>query len=342
MIFSMMFNTLFTPNHPYTISDRFCLAAFILPMLLQPTIANAEHAAEHTIEKETQKTAAHAQHSDHQHSDNSAPFSRTKINDHLFLLQGKGGNIAVLTGPEGLLIVDSDYESMSSSLMNELKTFQQPTKYVINTHWHGDHTGGNHLLGKQAPIIAHHNVHQRLSQRQEIPLFNMVSEPYPATSLPSITYETTLNLIINAETVKIYHLPGGHTDGDSVVLFEKANVLHTGDLYFNGMFPFVDLNSKGSVQQVAKNVATILATIDNHTVVIPGHGPLSNKRELTEFYRMLKGSLAEVKAMLKKGHSLKAIQDLGLSSQWDRWKNGFLNEANWLAIVHDSIQTQTQ
>ena len=173
--------------------------------------------------------------------------------------------------------------------------------------------------------------------RQEVKLFGMVSEPYPELALPSVTYSETLNLYINKEHVHVLHLPGGHTDGDSIVYFKKANVVHLGDHFFNGFFPFVDVDNGGNVSRMADNLEAIMTTLDNDTVIIPGHGPLARKSELQAFINMLRGTTAEVKALRDKGLSLAQIQEKGLSSKWDEWTDGFLNTPTWISIVFASL-----
>lgn len=281
-------------------------------------------------------TAGSALAEDH-HADKKI-FSVTDIKPGFYFLQGKGGNILLSNGKEGLLIVDSDYSEMTPALEEALAKFEGGLKYVLNTHWHGDHTQGNQVLGHQAEIIAHDNVYTRLNSRQEVKLFNMVSEPYEEHALPNITFDHSLTLRFNGETIKALHLPNGHTDGDSIIFFESANIVHMGDHYFNGMFPFVDVGSNGSVRGVAKNIAGMLNKIDDQTIVVPGHGPISNKKELIAFREMLIGTANEVESMMKESMSLEAIQEKGLSDQWKKWGNGFLNEKLWISIVHSSLE----
>lgn len=274
------------------------------------------------------------------HSDKKI-FNITELKHGFHFLQGKGGNILLSDGKDGLLIVDSDYSDMSSALQDTLAQYKSSLKYVLNTHWHGDHTQGNIQLGKKAEIIAHDNVYQRLNSHQEIKLFNMVSEPYPTHALPDITFDHSLTLRFNNETIKALHLPNGHTDGDSIIFFENANIVHMGDHYFNGMFPFVDVDSNGSVRGVAKNIDSVLNQVTDSTIVIPGHGPVSNKNELIAFRNMLVGTANEVEAMMAQKMDLNAIQKKGLSEQWAVWGKGFLNEKVWIGIVHNSLKKNT-
>lgn len=274
------------------------------------------------------------------HHAQSPKFRTAAISDNISMLRGKGGNIAVLNGKQGILMVDADYQDMSPALQKALKQFggEEKLTYIVNTHWHGDHTQGNLHFGHNAQIVAHDNVRERLLTSQEVKLFKMVTEPYPEHALPSITYKQELSLHINGEEVGILHLPGGHTDGDSVVFFKKANSVHMGDLFFNGFFPFVDVQNGGNVQKMAANVSTVLDMIDEKTVVIPGHGPVSNKVELTAFRDMLLGTYAEVKAMRDKGMNLGQMQVEGLSTDWMEWTDGFLSEQVWIGILNSSFE----
>lgn len=271
------------------------------------------------------------------HHSEQKKFKTTSLKPGFDFLQGRGGNILLLHGKEGLLIVDSDYGDMTPALEQALAKYKSDLKYVLNTHWHGDHTQGNKQLGKTAEVIAHDNVYRRLSTRQEVKLFNMVSEPYPADGLPDITFDHSLTLRFNNETIKALHLPNGHTDSDSVIFFEQANIVHMGDHYFNGMFPFVDVGTHGSVRGMVKNIDAILDRITDKTIVIPGHGPVSNKKELLAFRSMLAATANEVEAMMTKKMSLKSIQKKGLSSQWKVWGKGFLSEEVWIGILHSSL-----
>lgn len=273
------------------------------------------------------------------HHKNSPSFKSTKLTDNIFMLQGKGGNLALIKGEQGLLLIDADYKVMSGPLKDELAKHGGVDKlsYLINTHWHGDHTQGNDALGHHARIIAHDNVRARLLTTQEIKLFKMVSKPYPKHALPSITYETRMSLHINDEEVEVVHFPNGHTDGDSVVFFKNSNVVHMGDHFFSGFFPFVDVSHGGNVLNMAKNIGIILPMLDDKTQVVPGHGPLSTKKDLQAFHDMLVGTSAEVEAMKKKGLSLEKIKAKGLSDKWKSWTKGFIPTEVWIGILHSSL-----
>ncbi|PKH06610.1 MBL fold metallo-hydrolase [Moritella sp. Urea-trap-13] len=277
-----------------------------------------------------------------EHHSEKKSFKVTELKPGFQFLQGKGGNILLSEGKDGLLIVDSDYSEMTPALLETLAKYKSELKYVLNTHWHGDHTQGNKELGKSAEIIAHDNVYQRLNSHQEVKLFNMVSKPYPADALPDITFDHSLTLRFNDETIKALHLPNGHTDGDSIIFFEKANIVHMGDHLFNGMFPFVDVGTNGSVRGMVTNIDGILDHIADDTIVVPGHGAISNKEELLAFRDMLVGTSNEVEMMMQQNMSLEAMQEKGLSEQWKVWGNGFLNEKVWIGIIHSSLTASLQ
>ncbi|WP_197475874.1 MULTISPECIES: MBL fold metallo-hydrolase [unclassified Oleiphilus] len=225
---------------------------------------------------------------------------------------------------------------MSGGLEKTLDTFGKPLKYILNTHWHGDHTQGNKLLGKEPTVVAHDNVYQRLNSRQEVKLFNMVSEPYPKHALPDITYDHRMTIHFNGHDISVMHLPIGHTDGDSVIFFKEQNIVHLGDHFFNGFYPFVDVDAGGRVRGVAQNIDRILDSIDDSTQIVPGHGPMATKPDLIAFRDMLRGTAKEVESMMN-DKSLEEIQSAGLSAKWDEWENGFLNEPTWIKIVFNSL-----
>ncbi len=269
----------------------------------------------------------------------SASFKTTKVKDNLFMLSGKGGNLAVLNGAQGILMIDDDYKAMSPVLTEALRSFGGVDKltYIINTHWHGDHTEGNLFFGEHATIVAHDNVRQRLITPQEIKLFKKVTEAYPEKALPSVTYDSKMHLYFNGEDVELVHLPNGHTDGDSVILFKKANVVHAGDHFFNGIFPFVDLEHGGNVLNMAHNISELLKYVNGETVIIPGHGAIAGKNELVAFRDMLVGTSAEVQAMIDSGMTMEQAKNKGLSEKWEPWTHGFLSTPVWLGIVYQSL-----
>jgi len=184
----------------------------------------------------------------------------TLVAGNVYMLQGRGGNVGAIVGPDGILIIDDDYRELSQKLAAALKELgQERPKFIVNTHWHGDHTQGNEVFGKDSTIIAHYNVRKRMSQANI--LFGNTVPASPVQAWPVITYEDSITIHFDGEDIKAVHYPNGHTDGDTVVFFPKANVVHLGDDFFVGRFPFVDLESGGSVQGLINNVGNLIAKI---------------------------------------------------------------------------------
>lgn len=274
----------------------------------------------------------------HSSGSGDGTFKTSQVSEQVYMLQGTGGNIGMLKGSDGVLLIDDDYKVNAKALVHELEEDSALLpRYVINTHWHGDHTGGNEELGKYAIIIAHDNVRTRLSQPGEIKLFNMKTEAQPKVALPVLTYDQSLFLHFNDQRIEVLHYPNGHTDGDSIVYIQPANVVHMGDHYFAGMYPFVDLDSGGDVAGVRDNLAKVIAKLPADVKIIPGHGSLSTLRELKAYQQMLADTLAVVKGYVEQGLSLEQAQERGLPEKFERWGKGFINETTWIMICYQSI-----
>ncbi|MBO7923922.1 MBL fold metallo-hydrolase [Alteromonas sp. K632G] len=252
----------------------------------------------------------------------------TALKGSVHMLTGMGGNIGVSAGDDGILIIDDQFAPLAEKIATALGELgSDKPKYVINTHYHDDHTGSNAFFHshKGATILAHDNVRVRLANDEKV----------SPDALPAITYENGIKLHFNGETIHIMHLESGHTDGDSIVWFEQPDIMHTGDLFFNGLFPFIDLNSGGSVKGYIESVKQVLAKINDDTVLIPGHGELSNKAEYTTFLAMIEETFAFVKAQKAKDMSLEAITEAGLDSKWDKWAWSFISEEKWIATLYE-------
>jgi cyclase len=269
-------------------------------------------------------------------------FSKVEIKaEHVagkvYMLTGSGGNIGVSVGEDGLLIVDDQYAPLAEKIRAALKGLGEgKLKFVLNTHWHGDHTGGNESFGADAPIVAHANVRKRMSAEQHI-MGNTVPAS-PAKALPVLTYDQSVTIHLNGEDIDVVHYPHGHTDGDSIIFFQGSNVVHMGDDFFNGFFPFVDLGSGGTVQGMAENVGQVLKKIPADAKVIPGHGPLSNVEGLKAFHHMLLATTDVVRKEMKAGKSLADIKKAGLPDEWKSWGTGFINTETWVETVYNSLQ----
>jgi cyclase len=265
----------------------------------------------------------------------------TALKGSLHLLQGRGGNVVASVGDDGILIVDDDYTEYAEayqSALNALGGDQAVPRFVLNTHWHWDHTGGNEYWGTRgATLVAHDNVRQRMSTRQDMKVFNRVVEASPAAALPVITFAESMALHFNGEAVELQHYPAGHTDGDSMVFFSGHNVMHMGDHYFKDRFPFVDLASGGNVFSFVDNIAAALAQVDDKTVIIPGHGAIANKADLQRYHQMLVETTSLVKDRLAQGMSADDIAKQGLGDQWSSWGSGFIKEDAWVGFIAASL-----
>ena len=256
----------------------------------------------------------------------------TKITGNVYMLQGRGGNIAAITGMEGILIVDDDYKAVSAKLAAALKELgSEKPRFILNTHCHGDHTEGNLHFGKDSVIIAHMNVRKRLLDPPT--LFGQKPELYPAFALPIVTYTESMSLHINGEEIRAVHFPTGHTDGDTIVFFKNANVVHLGDDFFVNRFPFVDIDSGGSVQGLINNVAELIKQIPADAKIIPGHGPLSTIDDLKAYHQALVETSGLVQGELKKGKSVDDIKKAGFPEKYKEWGSGFIKTEFWIDTI---------
>ncbi|MFT7621599.1 MAG: cyclase [Myxococcota bacterium] len=256
----------------------------------------------------------------------------------IVMLVGRGGNIAVSGGPDGVLMVDDQFAPLAGRIAAAVKALGHgPVKWLVNTHWHGDHTGGNSAFGKHARIVAHQNVRRRLASDQ-VTAFGRAVKAKEPHGLPTITYADGLSRHFNGEEIRLRHLAGGHTDGDSVVEFVGSGVWHLGDLFFNGSFPFVDLKHGGGVADYAKNVGRLVALIPPDARIVPGHGPLATHADLVAFNKICVATNGQVPAAAKGGASLKQAKANGLPADYDRWGGGFINETLWVERVYRSLK----
>jgi glyoxylase-like metal-dependent hydrolase (beta-lactamase superfamily II) len=262
----------------------------------------------------------------------------TKVNGNVYMLEGSGGNIGVSVGVDGILIVDDEFAPLAEKIKAALKTLGEgKLKFILNTHWHGDHTGGNAPLGKEATIIAHDNVRKRMSTEQRLEFFKQTVPASPKEALPVITFDQSLSVHFNGEEIKVIHFPHGHTDGDSVIFFTTSNVVHMGDDFFAGRFPFVDLDSGGSVQGMAKNVGEIIPKLPAGAKLIPGHGPISTIDDLKAYHRMLLETTEIVRKKIAAKKSLEQVKKEGLPAKWKSWGEGFIKTDQWLELVYRSL-----
>jgi glyoxylase-like metal-dependent hydrolase (beta-lactamase superfamily II) len=230
---------------------------------------------------------------------NDITIETTQLSNSVYMLKGQGGNIGLSVGEDGVFVIDDQFAPLTPKILEAIRQLSDlPIKYVVNTHFHGDHTGGNANFQKEgATIIAHDNVRARLLLPKRDGSNN------PKEALPVLTFNDKLSIYINNEKVIIFHVGNAHTDGDALLYFTKSNVLHTGDNYFHKRYPYIDVKSGGSIDGYINAVSTALILIDDDTKIIPGHGELSNKEEYTSFLKMLKTLRANVQAEIDKGKS---------------------------------------
>jgi glyoxylase-like metal-dependent hydrolase (beta-lactamase superfamily II) len=260
----------------------------------------------------------------------------SKVAGNVWMLQGAGGNIGVSTGPDGILIVDDQFAPLADKIRAALKGLGDgKLRFVLNTHWHPDHTGGNVEFGPEAPIIAHGNVRRRLETEQKGA--GRVVAASPKEALPVITFDESLSVHFNDEEIRVLHYPHGHTDGDSVIFFTRSNVVHMGDDFFNGMFPFVDIDSGGDVEGLIRNIEEVALKLPADVKIIPGHGPLASLDDLKKFHKMLVDSVVYVRERTKQGKTLAEIQAEGVPEAYKSWTSPFIDGNRWLEIVHRSL-----
>jgi glyoxylase-like metal-dependent hydrolase (beta-lactamase superfamily II) len=262
----------------------------------------------------------------------------TKVAGNVYMLEGAGGNIGVSVGDDGLLIVDDQFAPLADKIRAALKGLaDKKLRFILNTHWHGDHTGSNVAFGPEATIIAHDNVRKRLATEQKSTVFNSTTPASPKEALPVITFDQSLSVHFNGEDIRAIHFPHGHTDGDSVIFFSASNVVHLGDDFFAGRFPFVDLESGGSVEGLVKNIGELVNKIPADAKLIPGHGPISTLDDLKSYHRMLQQTTEIVRGKITAGKTLDQIKTEGLPDEWKPWGTGFIKTDRWVETIYKSL-----
>ncbi len=284
----------------------------------------------------------------------TAELSLHQLSDAVYVLQGGGGNVGVCVGDDGILLVDAKLASQTDAVRAALARFDGPSaetsassveslrskqpQYIFNTHFHGDHIGGNRVFGQHATILAHVNVRKRLATGGEFGKRHI--EPEPAVALPVIAFEQSASVFFNDEEIRAVHFPRAHTDGDIAVFFVNAQIAHLGDLFFNGIFPFVDLEYGGDVETLTQHIATLIGQLSADTKIIPGHGPVATLDDLKAYHSMLVETTASVRTRRSAGMSLDQISAEGLDAQWASWEWPFVPARRWIETVYWSLEAE--
>jgi cyclase len=267
---------------------------------------------------------------------NAVQIKTTEVAHGVYMLQGAGGNIGLAVGTNAVLLVDGQYEQVAPKLQQAIAGLtDNPVRFLVNTHYHDDHVGGNATFGKQgATIVAHDNVRRRMVTEQWSALFEDITPPYPAVALPAITFDDSLTFHLGSLTVTCFHIARAHTDGDVVVWFREANVMHLGDLFFNGRFPVLDAPAGGDIDGLIAGVDRMLAVCGPATRLIPGHGPLATKADLEAYRNMLAAARDRVAPLVKQKQTLEQIQAAKPLADFDAlWGGGFVKQDMFLKEI---------
>lgn len=264
-----------------------------------------------------------------------------KVTENIYMLKGSGGNIGVMIGKDGTLMIDDQFAPLSNKINGAIKTLDPGTiRFLINTHLHGDHTGGNDNFAKMGiTIVAHDNVRERLSKEQVNKVFNRTTPPRAKEALPVITFPDKMTFHLNDDDIELIHLDPAHTDTDIAVRFKNANVIHTGDMFVRYGYPFIDVSSGGGISGFITSLDKMLAMMDDNTKVIPGHGELATKADVKVFRDKLVDIRDQVAAALKKGKKPEELAALGITDKYDaEWGKGFLKGKDFIMIVAEGIK----
>jgi len=262
----------------------------------------------------------------------------TDLGDGLYMLTGRGGNMGLSVGEDATFLIDDQFAPLTPKIRAAIAELtDQPVKFVFNTHWHFDHVGGNENFGETGSVIvAHDNVRERMSKDQFLEAFNREVPASPPEALPVVTFNDRVTFHLNGETIRAFHTPHAHTDGDSVIHFDGANVFHMGDTFFHKMYPFIDASSGGSVNGVIEAANAVLAMADEESVIIPGHGPIAGRDDLRAYRDMLATVRDSINAMIADGMSLEQVQAANPTADFDAMHNemGMFEPAQWVGLMY--------
>ena len=276
-----------------------------------------------------------------QDSMDEVEIESTALTPSIHVLTGRGGNMAVWTGEDGVFLVDDQYAPLTPKIRAAIAALtDRPIRFVINTHWHGDHTGGNENLGSTGTlIIAHDNVRERLATEQVSTIWDRTTPASPEGALPVVTFDESVTFHLGGEEIHVFHVEHAHTDGDAIVHFRTSNVLHMGDVFFNGLYPFIDTDSGGSIHGMIDAVQRALALCDDETRIVAGHGGVATLVDLRAYLDMLTGVRDAIATLVDEGLDLEEIQERAPTAPWDDpWGRTWIDGPKFTEIVYGDLR----
>ncbi len=263
-----------------------------------------------------------------------------KLAESVYMMTGAGGNLGLSVGEDAVFVIDDQFAPLTPKIQAAIAAITtQPVKFVMNTHWHFDHVGGNENLGKAGALIfAHENVRKRMSTEQFIEFLDMKVKAEPKVALPMVTFTRDVSFHINGDDVRVFHVARAHTDGDSIIHFAKNDVIHMGDTFFNKMYPFVDTSSGGTVDGMLDAADIVLEMAGDKTKIIPGHGPLATKTDLRTYRDMLAKISANIRGQIKAGKKLEEVVASKPTAEFDAaWGKGLLPPEKFVAMLYGNL-----
>src|SRR2546423_291850 len=262
-----------------------------------------------------------------------------KVGDGVYMLQGAGGNIGVSVGSDGVILVDDQFAPLSDKIKAAVAALGGPIRFLLNTHWHGDHTGGNENFAKSGVVIvAHENVRRRMSVEQFVAVFNQRVPASPTGALPVVTFTDAVTFYLNGDSINVFHVAPAHTDGDAIIWFRRANVIHMGDTFFNGRYPLIDLSSGGSIDGMVGAADRVLALADANTKIIPGPGPLGDRAALQAYRTMLATIRDRIRQAVTAGRTLEQVQAAKPTAEFDAvWGSGRITPTLFVEMLYTDL-----
>lgn len=271
----------------------------------------------------------------------SVEIRTTEVADGVYALEGAGGNLGLVVSDDGAFLIDDQYAPLTDRIEAAVAEItDQPIRFVLNTHWHGDHTGGNENLAEGGSlVVAHDNVRKRMAAGQLMEFFEREVPPAPDDALPVVTFDDRISFHLGGHTIDAIHVPSAHTDGDAIVHLEEANVVHTGDIVFHGLYPFIDYGSGGSLGGMIEATDRVLELADADTAVITGHGgPVIDRERLSGYRDMLATVHRRLIELIVDGASLEQVRAAGVTAEFDeQWGQGFIGPERWIELNYKGM-----